>query len=688
MATQGELFGFVSYAHSDASAIETLEQNLTAIELTLPVRFWRDPALTAGSSPQEVISDKILCSSIFVLALSQSFLSRPFITGTELPAILARAKAIDGLVVPIILENCLWERFVDFNLTPAPLDSHQRLLPVDKWPSKDGYYAAASQLADAICRKFGLVSKTPLSALTQNKAALTFDAKRVLNKPLDQATIIVDAPIDDKEAAASTIVRQMQAITSRHLKVFLDQCASPGISNAAGWLDKIEALREVDQIVSGTSDALADNLGTLWMGLQSVHSSISFDLAMLDRGIKAEDPPLTDVQRNALTEIAMNLGALLGNFPSIRYKIIPGRMAAADGGIPSGQAIAFFRFATDRGLLDEESGRFLGIMMKMSNGNDQYAARLRTFLDPSSINLGLFVLAFAAISSVSAHPSPLQIKARAILMDVEGNTLLRNITSGIPELHSIIGRAETLAKPFSAEIPEPGPIGRARPFNVNEAQNIKEIILQGRAIPEHLLNEIIRLDLSDTPFSDLNSISRLKKLQNLRLDRTLISDLSPLNGLTELSVLSIGYTKVVDLSPLAKLTTLQSLTLDGITADDFYPVNRLTVLHSLSVRSINFGTTTIWPDALNIRSLYLDGANIRNLDFLPRYSKLQLLSLLGVEIPSLSWLAEMDQLQVVIARLPYSKIERIKSMLPSGWKISNKGNIRRGQPLRRDKRTN
>jgi hypothetical protein len=143
MLTEQKVQGFISYAHADASTVSRLAVHLRPIERYLPVQFWRDlTKLRIGDSLSGEITAAISESHIFVLVVTPDFLNSDYIFDNELPAILRRVEAINGLVLVAILKKCRWEPFVgQADVVAAPLTSEGRLLPVSEWKNEDGFDA-------------------------------------------------------------------------------------------------------------------------------------------------------------------------------------------------------------------------------------------------------------------------------------------------------------------------------------------------------------------------------------------------------------------------------------------------------------------------------------------------------------------------------------------------------------------
>ena len=87
------------------------------------------------------------------------------------------------------------------------------------------------------------------------------------------------------------------------------------------------------------------------------------------------------------------------------------------------------------------------------------------------------------------------------------------------------------------------------------------------------------LNLRGTAVNNIDIISSLETLKELRIDYTSVSDISPLSKCTKIEVLHLSNTDVSDLSPLKNCTSIKELSLDRT------KVNTSSILEYLSVNS-------------------------------------------------------------------------------------------------------
>ena len=145
--------GFISYAHEDGEMFRELCKHLTPIARRYSIVFWDDRKLHTGQHWNNVIAKAISEADVFVALVSYESLCSDYIETKELPAMRARAATNGALILPVLLNRCLWD--YEFSSPQvAPIHDGQPL-PISDWPKpQDGYHAASVQIADAIERYY------------------------------------------------------------------------------------------------------------------------------------------------------------------------------------------------------------------------------------------------------------------------------------------------------------------------------------------------------------------------------------------------------------------------------------------------------------------------------------------------------------------------------------------------------
>ena len=149
---------FISYAHADFDMYQEFCKHLAPAARHLGVEFWSDPKLHTGQDWNQAIADAVAAADVFVALVSVESLYSDYISKIELPAMRARSEANGALILPVLLNCCLWEyEFAAPQVAPV---SKRRPLPIADWkPQLHGYYEASRQAADAIQRYYALPPK-------------------------------------------------------------------------------------------------------------------------------------------------------------------------------------------------------------------------------------------------------------------------------------------------------------------------------------------------------------------------------------------------------------------------------------------------------------------------------------------------------------------------------------------------
>lgn len=98
---------FVAYSHKDASWLERLKTHLRPLVRDGHLGLWEDTQLKPGSVWREEIETALTRASMAVLLVSADFLASEFISGTELPTILAAQKERGLIVIPVFVAPCV-----------------------------------------------------------------------------------------------------------------------------------------------------------------------------------------------------------------------------------------------------------------------------------------------------------------------------------------------------------------------------------------------------------------------------------------------------------------------------------------------------------------------------------------------------------------------------------------------------
>ena len=155
------LRGFISYSHEDMAVCRELRKQLNVLVRIFDEieEFWMDECNRIGRCFRQGYLDEIGRASIFVPLISVNWLNSAEIENKELPAIRARIKAANCLVLPAVVDACYYDSVPD-TLLAAPLDDNLAIRPLLDWdPPRHGYERTRRQFGSAIAAHFGISPK-------------------------------------------------------------------------------------------------------------------------------------------------------------------------------------------------------------------------------------------------------------------------------------------------------------------------------------------------------------------------------------------------------------------------------------------------------------------------------------------------------------------------------------------------
>jgi hypothetical protein len=152
--------GFVSYAHSDRGICDAVMKPLKAIARVYGIdEFWVDTNTPTGKCFRYGYEEAIKNSSIHVLMISTNYIWSDEIMDRELPLINEKFRMHGDLILPVILDDCLWESVIG-SLLASPRDAAGNLKPLIKWrPQREGVECIGRQLAAAVGAHFKISPK-------------------------------------------------------------------------------------------------------------------------------------------------------------------------------------------------------------------------------------------------------------------------------------------------------------------------------------------------------------------------------------------------------------------------------------------------------------------------------------------------------------------------------------------------
>ena len=124
---------FFSYSHADEDLRDTLEKHLAALKHQGLIDTWHDRRIQAGDELDPAISDKLEAANVILLLVSADFIASRYCYDVEMKRAMARHKAGEARVIPVILRACDWHDTPFGKLLGVPKDGR----PVRSWPDLD-----------------------------------------------------------------------------------------------------------------------------------------------------------------------------------------------------------------------------------------------------------------------------------------------------------------------------------------------------------------------------------------------------------------------------------------------------------------------------------------------------------------------------------------------------------------------
>lgn len=123
---------FISYSHFDEEFKDKLVAHLGYLQQRGVALIWHDRQLAPGREWDDTIKAKLNEANVILLLVSQYFLSSPYCR-MEADIAMARHKAGEAVVIPVILRSCSWEGEPFGRLNAFPTDGR----PVQQWKPYD-----------------------------------------------------------------------------------------------------------------------------------------------------------------------------------------------------------------------------------------------------------------------------------------------------------------------------------------------------------------------------------------------------------------------------------------------------------------------------------------------------------------------------------------------------------------------
>ena len=657
--------GFISYAHDDVGFLDRFRVHLTAVEQAFGVTFWSDDSLRAGHHWNDTIRDAINQADVFLLLVSPSWIASKFIREDERPAIDARCAAIKGLIVPVILMPCDWERVVG-RLQVAPIQG-RRPLPVTQWDRDDhGFDAARVQIHAAIRDHFNVTDARNPDTDVLVGLPPEHPGPVVIERD-DRLDLDLSGDAADIAATKNAITRQLHVPNRQKALDLVEMLVRAGNHLDPSWDRFVVAAKDLSAALDRPIEDIPAHLGTVWEASVRVASFLLRDKRLREAG--STDPaPLPDDIHDLFDDTVGSVAPWVRRFPGAR-ELDDDRGAFLTKPELFARSVRVIQHAIASDLLTPATAQTLQNTIETAGQADPVqAAKAGTFSMKAARGLLTRGASYAAgflagaVSSGYATESPLIQRIGRFLAGVEtdGIALVADLPRDIQ--HGIARTFERAAKPgfpgtsgTGATVPplpgsDPPPEAFVPPDGF--LAEAKAMILRGEAPPATWRPFITALDFRPenrtrdrSDLSDLRPLAALTALQSLNLRDTRVSDVTPLGALTALQSLTLNDTQVSDVTPLGALTALQSLDLGRTQVSDVTSLGALTALQSLDLGFTQVSDVTPLAALTALQSLNLWGTQVRDVTPLGALTALQSLTLWGTQVSDVTPLGALTALR-------------------------------------------
>ncbi len=162
------------------------------------------------------------------------------------------------------------------------------------------------------------------------------------------------------------------------------------------------------------------------------------------------------------------------------------------------------------------------------------------------------------------------------------------------------------------------------------------------------LPEVLEINLSGIPISDLSPIAECSSLQRLFLGNTPVEDLAPIANIASLNELYLHNTQVSSIYALSKLENLNVLTLSETFVSDISHLRSLKNLKWIDLKNTKVSSLFGLSDLTSIEWLRLNSTAISELMPIAKAQSLIRLDISDTQVADLSPLSELPSLQFIV----------------------------------------
>jgi len=112
---------FFSYSKHDREYLDQLKKHLTPLKRSGQIKSWDDHHILPGEEWDEKIKMELAQADIIILMVSVESIATDYICDVEIKQAIARHEKGDAVVIPVILDFCIWKDMPFAKLNALPL---------------------------------------------------------------------------------------------------------------------------------------------------------------------------------------------------------------------------------------------------------------------------------------------------------------------------------------------------------------------------------------------------------------------------------------------------------------------------------------------------------------------------------------------------------------------------------------
>jgi formylglycine-generating enzyme required for sulfatase activity len=158
---------FISYSHNDETLKNELIKHLSILKRQGVISIWQDREISPGTEWDKQINDNLKTADIILLLVSSDFIASEYCDGVEVKTAIARHKAGDACVIPVILRKVLWDSAPFAKLQALPTNA----TPVKSWTNQDDAFTDIAEGIRDVAQEL-ITKRQQEQALTDKASAL------------------------------------------------------------------------------------------------------------------------------------------------------------------------------------------------------------------------------------------------------------------------------------------------------------------------------------------------------------------------------------------------------------------------------------------------------------------------------------------------------------------------------------